>query len=154
MPNTTLWRFATRRSGVRASCRPPALSCQSAGETESGPSSPLAAIRRLSPVLIPALFALLACGSPVAPSDRVSFAVQVVGHISGRPLADEPVFLVREDVALPRPPMIRPTRTDATGVARWTVTPGHAYALIVRGVPHFQGVVVVNDSRWLLSLPE
>lgn len=111
------------------------------------------------PLGTPAVLTLLAllataCSDPLAPSPApVSFAVLVHGHISNQPLAGVPVVLIDGSARPPHIPL-RPAVTDAAGVVRWSVRPGHPYTVVVRGVTHFEGVVVSNDAQWLLSLPE
>ena len=95
--------------------------------------------------------------SPLSPSTpTIRFAVLVMGNISHRPVVDESVSLVLPSgIQRPYPETIYlTTKTDTQGIARWSVEPGHPYPVMIRGIRHFDGVVVVNDSQWLVSIPD
>lgn len=116
-------------------------------------------MRYLLPLLI--AFAATGCGSdPLEPSDdapTVSLSILVYGHISQRPIVGEMVALVTNDtIWTPGGArfVLLPKRTDGQGRVTWHVPPGHVYPVQVRGFVRFESVVVVNDSQWLLSLPE
>lgn len=106
------------------------------------------------PYLLVALLAS-ACGdSMTAPSTPVvTFGVQLLTY-SGQPVANEPVTLVMPASASRQDIGERTVRTNAAGIASWSVEPGHVYPLLVREIAHFDAVRVNVDSRWLVVLPD
>ena len=103
------------------------------------------------------LVAVGCSASPLTPSTpTVRFTVLVMGNTSHRPMVGESVSLVLPSgIQQPYPDTIYlTTKTDTQGIARWSVEPGHPYPVMIRGIRHFDGVVVINDSQWLVSIPD
>lgn len=105
---------------------------------------------------------LAACGkSPLHPTPPApelgppaTLAVLITGNTSHQPKAGVSATLtLPARVALPTgEPLTKVTGAD--GLVSWTVFTKQPYPITVNGIRHFESVVIVNDSQWLLGVPD